>query len=176
MDNVAVAEELKSLILDNAALLVEGLIFQGDVVEAAQVTESVLSPVIDTLFLAVHIPIAYERSQRQSNLRKPTREAVYQTQIEVTDLGIEQVDDDQPYEVVHRNFRRFCNRIVKLLNDQTWITDSPRTELLRDAANDRRIDFIDLSSSDQSVVAARLYGQIGFTLVEKCVDDTTLYP
>jgi hypothetical protein len=183
----AVIEALDTLISDNIQTLMSGMTKGGYARSEYVVTQTTLTPLVNYLYIAIDISETAGQSVPDGGmpkqLAKPSlREARYTTIIGVTDMAILQQDEDQPYEKLHRDFRRFTDRLVDLVEEQRWIMgpDDQKYELLRTGAtSDRAVRKRNMSGPylDQETQMGYfiLYSQIEFTLIEKCPDRTLLY-
>lgn len=184
MDEQAAVSAIKKIVSDNAPTLVQGLFAQGAPILVTAVSGSILTPPIGSYHVAINILDVTSQSRPDGNasqVAKPIRQAIYQTQIWLAGSGtIEPKYEDHPYELAHRNFRLFGDRIVNLLENQGWMPDpvtSQRFEIQRQIGQDRAINKrneIDPPSSTASVIAG-LLSVIDFRLAQNCGSESSLY-
>lgn len=187
MNESAVIEGLDKLITDNIQTLMTGMTKGGNQRTHYKITQTILTPLVEYLYIAIDInettgqsvpDNGMPRQQAQPSLR----EARYTVVIGVTDVAILQEEEEQPYEKLHRDFRRFTDRLVDLVEEQRWIRgpEAQKYELLRTGAtSDRAVRKRNMSGPyyDQNTDMGWfiLYTQIEFILLEKCPDRAFLY-
>lgn len=187
MNEQAVIESLDSLITDNMVTLLTGLTKGGSARLPAQVTTSPLAPAVQYYYIAIDITEATAQTipdgnMPRGNVAMPLRETRYTCTVGVTDQAVIQQNEEQPYEKLHRDFRRFTDRLLDLVEQQRWIIgpSAQKYELLRTGAtSDRAVrkrnmsgDYLD---QEANIMYSVFYTQLDFILIEKCPDRTLLY-
>jgi len=119
-----------------------------------QIVTSNLTPPHSNYFVLIYAINPRERSKPTSSTttQRPTREAFYPIQIEVSDFAFMQAGDENAYDTMHNDFRLLCDRMADLIEAQNWIGDSPKTTLLRaPGPEDRLIEKFNLSSEGYEI-------------------------
>lgn len=182
MNEVAVKTALRDLIVDNQALLLNGIIHQGVQREIAQIALSNLTPPQGYYYILIYITEARESSQVPvaQNVRQPRSQTIYPVQIEITDQAQIQTGETEAYEVMHNDFDLFGDRLVKLIRTQTWIGNGPKFELQRVSSGDtdrsivkRNLSgtFVDTEGTDMAL----LHATLNFNLIQKCSGENELF-
>lgn len=180
MDAVSVKADLRELIRSNEDALIQGMVHQGQQRFIKQVALSNLTPPSGYYYILVYVTDQREFTRGQtSTVQKPTPQAEYEVQLEVSDEALVQIGDLEAYETMHLDFDRFTDRLVDLIREQSWFGSDPKRKLKRAAGEqDRRVEKSNLSGTfvdTENNSTATLYCQIRFTLVEECVDRSKLY-
>lgn len=174
MNNVNILNKLKTILLDNADMLVSDLTQQGEARVIHQVSTSTLTP--PTGFYAILVTCSNSREAdfvRPSNIGvnvRPTAKRIKEYDIEITvgDEAVLSSEDEEPFEKVDHDFQLFTNRIAQLIiqkdiDKEINLLEGRQIDQLNES------DFWD--SADGTV--AMLYSQLRFTIYE--MDDDTLY-
>lgn len=187
MNEAAVIQGLDTLISENIETLISGMSKGGQPRSQYIITQTSLTPLSQYLYIALDITETTGQSVADNGMprqhaKPPLREARYTVVIGVTDMAILQEGEEQPYEKLHRDFRRFTDRLVDLVEEQRWITgpEAQKYELLRTGAtSDRAVRKRNMSGpyydQDSGMGWFILYSQIEFTLLERCPDRLLLY-
>lgn len=187
MNESAVIEGLDNLISTNIQALMTGMTKGGNARTHYKITQTILTPLIEYLYIAIDVTETTGQSVPDKGMptqqaQPSLREARYTVVIGVTDMAILQEGEDQPYEKLHRDFRRFTDRLVHLVEEQRWIRglEAQKYELLRTGAtSDRAVRKRNMAGpyydQDSGMGWFILYSQIEFVIIEKCPDPQLLY-
>lgn len=180
MNETAVLLSIKELIQLNSATLTQDLVHQNVRRSLAQIATSNLTPPNQYYYVLIYVTDAREGSKptKSRTTQRPTRNAYYDIQIEISDQAMVQIGEDQPYDTLHNDFRRLCDRTVHLIEQQNFIGTSPKVKLLRREGEDRWFTKLNLSGTWQDTESqnwAALYSQIRFTVIDECIDNDGLY-
>lgn len=181
MNEQAAVDALKNLIKTNDGLLVQGLFAQGSQINIHMVSATILSPPIASYHVAINIPSVINQTRTaEGQMANPPRSAVYQTQVWLAGNGvIEPEYEDNPYELAHRNFRLFGDRVAYLIESQSgWVND-PITgiafQLTRQTGQDRAITKQNEITPNETNNIVGLLTILSFRLTQNCNQSDGLY-
>lgn len=190
MSEELVVQAIENLINSNISTLLSGLNSQGTERDEYQVVGTSLAPAQLYYFISIDINrVRYSsRSEGVPTQAAPQlRTAEYDCVIGVTDAASLEVNDPEPYRLMHKAFRKFSDRVVALFEDQNlrWLNapgNVAKYELKRSSGrtvggSDRAVEKNNLSGTyiDQEQEYSLLHSQITFTLVDHCHDTSLLY-
>lgn len=179
LNEKAVVDSLKSLLIDNEADILAGLTYQGQQAYFHAVVTTNLAPPSGYPWLLVYCNSATEKSRPTGgrNMRNPSSIGEYAIQIEYTDQAQVTYGEEFPYQEMHDTHRIATDRMVNLIEEQTWIGTAPKLKLKRDIgmAEDRIINKENLSGQwfdTENNLWATLHTQLTFILVDECANTT----
>jgi len=171
-------------VIDNAkATLVTGIIHNGVARTIQHLSTTNLATPTQYYAVATYCAGAREFSMPGMNNVPGVPWAEYNMVVQVADVANIQVADLLPYETAHADFRKFRDRIVRLIRETTkWFPSSTATPrfrmpVSRTGENDRRVDVENQNFSFrdvQDVEYAMLFARITFTLMDHCSDSSLL--
>jgi len=161
------AETIKDLIDDNKSSLVVGLYAQGQACEIKQLTLSPITPPTEFYYVSVNITDAEEVKENNVDV------VYYKVEIKLGEYAVMQPADIQAFEEITQSFRKFGNRVVKLIREQANFTHDEtgvRFGIRMDGISGKRIRKINrevvepLDNSFQSMLAS----VIQFEIMQRC--------
>ncbi len=178
MNEVAALTAVKDLIDSNKETLVQGFVHQGVAREIKQITISSLTPAIDYYFIAIYTDTDEDltRTGFGTTTALAPSQSIYGMIVEVSDYVVFTSTEDELYEEMDSDFRKLCDRIIKLLRESYWITDA-NTSIKFKLMEDRRVTKENLTdiATNAAEYHSMCYCRISFQLIDECTDDTTLY-
>ena len=178
MNENAARLALKSLIVDNADMLVDGFSKQGASREIHQVTTSSLTPPTGYFFVSIIVTnsVAEVREGFGRTTAVPPSQATYSIAIDIADYALGDPSEDQLFEKLDSEFQIFTDRIVSLIRETRFLTHDD-TGLKFRLTDSRSVTKNNVSANweEAAQYAALLGCRITFTLLEECTDDSTLY-
>ncbi len=179
MNENAARKAIKQIIQNNCDKLVEGLEFQGALKTIHQITTSDLTPPTGYYYISISIVDSRENNKQGFGRTTATTQqsATYDIIIEISDYvtanpGV----GEEIFEASDSQFQIFTDRIVNILKENNTITeeDTKLTFQLEETKTIRKRNATD-RWDDVSQYHAILYSRLSFSLVQKCVDDSSLY-
>jgi len=163
----AIVEIIKVLIAANQTTLLQDLEDQGVAREIAHLTKSTLTPPTDYYIVAIGASESDEAEDRYVS------GASYNVTVKVADAALMTPGEDEAYENMHMNFKLFCNRIAKLIRDQSSFSDAAgdvKFQLKRSESGDKRIRKTEreLSRDMGEDMFAMLIALIQFDVQQRC--------
>ncbi len=181
MNEDAALEALAELLRDNNEKLVSGLIFGGAQRYIATISETHLTPPSGYFHIALNVTqTVTEGKSATAAIAVPRHGVLYNTQVFILDIASVSEKENFSYEIAHKNFRVFSDRVVTLLKDQKFITNRHndlKFRIDRRAGADQRIQKTNRTRrwSEQSGYMAALVALLSFDLSQECLDDAKLY-
>lgn len=181
MNEVAALNSIKSLINTNKATLVDGLVHQGEQREIEQITISTLTPPNEYYFISIYTD--RDEDTNREGFGRTTRLAPtttnYSMIIELVDYAVIVAGEEEQYETMDSDFKKLCDRVVKLLRASAEITytDAQSNNFIFRLDNTRSVIKENLTDvwTEAEGYASMLYCRISFNLLDECTDDSTLY-
>jgi len=183
MNESAAVNAVYTIIDDAKATLVQGISHSGIAREILHLSKTNLSTPTQYYAVAVYCENAREFSMPGVNSITGVSWTEYSMMVQLADVANIQSHDVLPYETAHGDFRRFRDRVVRLLRDSTkWFPTSSSSPKLRvkvgQGEGDRLIavENQNFTFSDmEQVEYAMLFSRIAFTLTDHCADSSLLY-
>lgn len=177
MNELAVRQTIKNLILVNSPLLVIGLTLQGQPRNVHQVTYSSLTP--PTGYYYINITVSNIRTNNRRGFGRTAAmspsEAEYTVNIDISDYAVGTPGENQLFEKMDAEFQLFTDRLVAILRENYRLTNSSGLTFRLDDERNVTKNNISTSWEEAAQYHALLYSRITFALIEECTDDSTLY-
>lgn len=166
---------IKALIETNKAALVDDITHQGVDREIKQITTSQFTPYTDFYFISIYSNSTSFTSKVGSRVVAvpSVRQATYEMVIEVLDNAVEQINDQEAFELMDNDFVLITDRIVSLIASTNKIQYNGCTfKLLKgEDGSDRVVNKQNMSVMGTNRVTGQteyvLFSQITFSLTQE---------
>jgi hypothetical protein len=183
MNEDAAVQAVYTVINNAKDTLVQDITHNGVAREILHLATTNLAPPTAYYAVAVYCERARESAMPGVNTADGVDWAEYDMVVQLGDVANIQPTDTLPYQIAHADFRKFRDRIVKLIRTTKWFpsaTASPRLRFPVDAGGveHKRVDVENQNFSweeAENVTYAMLFSRITFTLMDHCSDSSLLY-
>ena len=181
MNEDAAVQAVYTVINSNKDILVSGLMSGGTLRELSHLTPTILYFAPAYYAVGIHCERASERDHpgimNMTSTAGVPDYAEYDMVIRVADAMFPESNEDIPYDQAHSNFRKFTDRLVRLLRETTvWFPDTstrPKFKVREDRSLGKiceKSNFAPLIESNAFVLGA----EIRFALVDWCSDSSLI--
>lgn len=181
MNEDAAVQAVYTVINSNTATLIAGLLGGGTLREVSHLTPTILYRPAAYYAVVVHCERARERDHpdivNMASTAGVPDYAEYDMLILVADVVYPEPNEDIPYNKTHSNFRKFSDRLIRLLRETTvWFPDTatrPRFKVREDRSLGKVFEKNNIGpfvETDAYVLGA----EIRFALVDWCSDSSLI--
>lgn len=181
MNEVAAIQAIYDVLNLNRATLIEGLSHGGVVRKIESLTRTVISVPTAYYAVAINCTGAREYAAPSRNIGKATsgiKLVEYSMIVQIADAAYPEQGEEESFLTAHNNFRKFSDRIAKLLRETRFFPNSsstPRFCIRMDAISGIEMskENINLIYEGTSVIV--LTSWLRFTLMDPNSDSSLLY-
>jgi hypothetical protein len=177
----AAVQAVYTVINANEATLISGLLSGGTLREVSHLTPTILYT--PAAYYAVGVHCERAREHDHPGLANVTSTAnspdyvEYPMLVRVADAVYSEPNEDIPYDVAHSNFRKFTDRLVRLLRETTvWFPDAATRPRFR-VKEDRTLGKVFEKNNVAPFIETDAYvlgAEIRFVLVDWCSDSSLI--
>ena len=179
MNEDAVVQAVYTVISNNKDILVSGLMSGGTLRELSHLTPTILYFAPAYYAIGIHCERTKEHDHpglvNVTSTANAPDYAEYNMVIRVADAVFPEPNEDIPYDQAHSNFRKFTDRLVRLLRETAvWFPDEPARPRFK-VREDRSLGKIFEKSNFAPLIESNAFvlgSEIRFALVDWCSDSS----
>ena len=183
MNEDAAVQAIKTVIGNAASTLLTDLSYAGVPRKIQHLASTELAVPGAYFAIAVKCPRSRERSMPAGNNLTGKNWVEYDMVVQVADVAQIDPNEEVAYETAHSDFRKFRDRIVRLVRDTTeWFPSAASTPRFRlPVSPGQEHKAVDVENQawhaqdQQRVGYAMLFSRITFKLIDHCADSSLLY-